>query len=349
MRPLTSRQTPDTILSIRDLHVEFQTSRGKIFAISGIDLDIHTGDVFGIVGESGCGKSVTTLAIMGLLPSNARVTRGEILFEGTDLLKLSQSQLAKIRASRIGMVFQDSTAALDPLYRIGQQVAEPMMYHPQNLAAGRRDHLSKNEIKRRVVELLELVRIPKVERVMECYPHQLSGGMKQRVMIATALALDPSMLILDEPTTGLDVTIQDEILTLLREIRGRLNTTILLISHDFGVIAQMCQKVAVMYSGRIAEVSSIADMLREPMHPYTRALLKSVPTLKTEVSQLVAIPGTVSNLSSIPVGCNFYNRCPQAMKVCLEVDPLPVVKPGTDHSVRCHLYGPPPPDPRRSG
>jgi peptide/nickel transport system ATP-binding protein len=357
----------EEILSIRNLCVEFQTPKAQIRAVDGINLGINAGEIFGVVGESGCGKSVTTLAIMGLLPANARVTSGEIMFEGTDLAKMSQKELAKVRATRIGMVFQDSSAALDPLYKVGTQVAEPLVFHQDaTVSKGekeegekeeeeeeekkggrtrkRKERLSKKEIRDRVIELLELVRIPDARKVAGYYPHQLSGGMKQRVMIATALALNPSMLILDEPTTALDVTIQDEILSLLKEIRAKFNTTILLISHDFGVIARMCNRVAVMYLGKIAEVAAVKDILEEPMHPYTKALLRSVPTLQTEVSQLVAIPGSVPNLSLIPKGCNFHNRCPQAMEICIGTDPLPLeMEEGSKHLVRCHLYKKTPP------
>ncbi|MDG6908112.1 MAG: ABC transporter ATP-binding protein [Nitrososphaerota archaeon] len=324
------------ILSIRDLRVEFESPKGTIKAINGIDLDINEGETFGIVGESGCGKSVTTLAIMGLLPQNARIVSGEIVFQGNNLVKLSQKEYENIRASKIGMVFQDPSATLDPLYRIGDQVSEPLRYHNTSVK-GRDDALSKKDIQKKVIELLDLVRIPDAEKVVKYYPHQLSGGMKQRVMIATAIALDPAMLILDEPTTALDVTIQDEILSLLKEIRRMLNTTILLITHDFGVVAQMCKRLAVMYAGRIAEVSTMEGILTNPLHPYTKALLKSVPTLSSEINQLVAISGVVPSLTSIPEGCNFHNRCASAMSICSRVDPVPILHE-SGSSVRCHLY-----------
>lgn len=328
-----------SILSVRDLRIQFESSKGTVKALNGIDLEINEGETFGIVGESGCGKSVTTLAILGLLPQNARIVSGEIIFQGKNLLKLDQKEYSKIRGTRIGMVFQDPSAALDPLYRIGDQISEPLRYHTRN-ESDKNDEkkLSKNAIRNRVVELLDLVKIPDAEKVASYYPHQLSGGMKQRVMIAISLALNPAMLILDEPTTALDVTIQDEILSLLKEIRRVLNTTILLITHDFGVVAQMCQRLAVMYAGKIAEVSTTQEILTNPLHPYTKALLRSVPTLRTEISQLVAISGTVPSLTEIPKGCNFYNRCMNAMPVCSEIDPLPTMQ-GSGNTVRCHLYG----------
>ena len=322
-----------SILTIQNLHVNFKTSGGVVHGVNGVNLEVQAGETLGIVGESGCGKSVTALAILGLLPGNAQVFEGQITFQGSDLLRFSEQQLSKIRSSQISIVFQDPTSSLDPLFRIEDQISEVFRYHDfnggRNLSKGRMLH---DEI----IRLLSMVRIPDAERVARSYPHQLSGGMKQRVMIAIALALNPAILILDEPTTALDVTTQDEILSLLMEMKNKLHTTIILITHDFGIVAETCDRVAVMYAGLVVETARTDDLLVAAKHPYTVGLLKSVPSPASEIDTLEIIPGTVPSLTIARKGCVFYDRCAMAMQKCIQQEPNMIsVNPG--HEVKCHL------------
>ena len=328
----------NTILSIKNLCVDFETSRRTIRALNGVNLEVQEGQTLGVVGESGCGKSVTALATIGLLPPNARVMTGQILFRGRDLLKIDNREMTRLRSSQVSMVFQDPASSFDPLFRIEDQVAEPFRYHALGQDGGERSKFNKRPLHEKIIRLLELVRIPDPERVAMSYPHQLSGGMKQRVMIAIALALDPKIVILDEPTTALDVTVQDEILSLLAEIKDRLHTTMLLITHDFGIVAEICDRVAVMYAGKVVETSDTVDLLTEPRHPYTKGLLKSVPSLSSEIKDLESIQGVVPDLTALPPGCLFYDRCPMAMPVCNRIDPPNILVKNT-HEVKCHLYG----------
>lgn len=326
-------------LEIEDLHVKFDASRGQVNALNGVNLQINEGETFGLVGESGCGKSLTALSITGLLPHTAKI-QGRIVFDGTDMLRLNERELSKFRASEMAIVFQDPSSALDPLFTIESQVSEPFLYHKSSRlddSNGKSTRISKKLIHEKVIGLLDLVRLPDPETVARSYPHQLSGGMKQRVMIAIALALNPKLLILDEPTTALDVTIQDEILSLLKDIKSRIQTTIVLITHDFGVVAEMCDRVAVMYAGEVMEIASTRELLVAPRHPYTKALLGSVPNLSSKLSELEAIKGVVPSLLSLPKGCLFEDRCPVSMSVCTQVEPDMIqVIPG--HKARCHLY-----------
>ncbi|GGE51186.1 peptide ABC transporter ATP-binding protein [Pullulanibacillus camelliae] len=303
----------ENILEVNDLHVSFKTHRGEVKAVRGVNLTLKKGEALAIVGESGSGKSVTTKAIMGLLPKPAgRVKSGEVLFNERDLTKLSDKQMQKLRGSEISMIFQDPMTSLNPTMTIGKQIMEGIRRH---------QNLSKADAKKRAIELLELVGIPNPEERVKQYPHQFSGGMRQRVVIAIALACNPKVLIADEPTTALDVTIQAQILDLMKDLQKKTNTSIVLITHDLGVVANMAQRVAVMYGGKVIETGTVDEIFYEPKHPYTWGLLSSMPRVDSKNSELLAIPGTPPDLSNPPKGCPFAARCPHAMKVCTEFMP----------------------------
>ncbi len=309
------------LLEVRDLAVHFHSAEGTFKAVDGVSLTIRKGETLGIVGESGCGKSVTALAVMGLIPRPpGEIAAGQILFEGEDLARKSASELRQIRGNRISMIFQEPMTSLNPVHTVGDQIAEGIMLHQK---------VGKAEARMRAVEMLKLVRIPAPERRIDDYPHQLSGGMRQRVMIAIALACQPRLLIADEPTTALDVTIQAQILELMRDLRDRTGTAIMMITHDLGVIAELAHRVVVMYSGRVAEEASVADLFNDPQHPYTLGLLGSIPKLHVEEERLATIEGTVPNPYSMPTGCRFNPRCPFAIERCrVEAPPLREVRPG---------------------
>ena len=318
----------EPLLSIRGLRTTFQTPAGVLPAVDGVDLDVYSGETLGVVGESGCGKSVTALSILRLLPEPpARVETGEIRFEGRDLLKLPLPELRRIRGNRIAMIFQEPMTSLNPVFTIGNQIEEALWVHTDLDRAARR---------KRVVELLDLVGIPAPDQRFRDYPHQLSGGMRQRVMIAMALACDPALLIADEPTTALDVTIQAQILDLLQSLKDRLNMAVLLITHDLGLVAETAQRVAVLYAGRVVETGPVEALLRNPRHPYTRGLLLAMPGARAERrTPLHVIPGAVPDLVDRPSGCYFRDRCDRAQSVCARVDPR--LEPiGTDRAVACH-------------
>jgi peptide/nickel transport system ATP-binding protein len=320
-----------TLLDIKNLRVIFEL-RGRILpAVDDVNLSIEPGQTLGLVGESGCGKSVTAGAIMGLIPSPpGRIERGEILFHGQNLVGLKESAMKKIRGNRISMIFQEPMTSLNPVFTVGDQVGEVFNLH--------RD-LNKNEVKEKVVEMLNLVGIPEAAKRAGEFPHQLSGGMRQRVMIAMALACDPELMIADEPTTALDVTIQAQILDLMNKLKEDTQAAILFITHDLGVIAEMAQKVAVMYAGRVMEVASVMDIFNNPKHPYTVGLMSSIPKLgaSKDVHRLSTIAGTVPSLFNLPKGCRFVERCSEAMEQCHEGQAsLIEVEPG--HQVRCHKY-----------
>ncbi len=320
---------PEPLLEVRDLSVRFDTDDGAVHAVDGMSLELGSGQVLGIVGESGCGKSVTALSILGLLPKTATVT-GSVRFEGAELLGASGAQLRKIRGRQISFVFQEPMTSLNPVLRIGHQIEEVVREHMS---------LSRSAAKARVVELLDLVHIPDPSRRIDEYPHQLSGGMRQRVMIAMALACDPKILIADEPTTALDVTIQAGILDLLRELRARLGTAIVLITHNLGVVADIADRVVVMYAGRKAEEAAVGELFAHPQHPYTIGLLGAVPRAgAARNGRLQEIPGRVPSLAEPPGHCAFADRCPRADEQSWSSVPeLRLVRP--DHVVACFHPG----------
>lgn len=320
------------LLKINDLAISFNTIEGKIQAVSQVSLDVLPGETVGIVGESGCGKSVTAHAIMKLIPCPpGKYEQGQIFFEGSDLLQQSEEVLQKIRGKKIGMIFQDPMTSLNPVLTIGDQITEVLELH---------EAMSPAAAKSRAAQLLQLVGIPSAQARLNNYPHEFSGGMRQRVLIAMALACNPKLLIADEPTTALDVTIQAQILELLKEIQQKFNTAIILISHDLGVVAGLCQKVVVMYAGRVVEAGPVTEIFRNPKHPYTWGLLKSVPRLDSVKHEaLAAIEGQPPDLRNLPSGCAFHLRCPHAMKICAEETP-PCSEVSSSHQVTCWLEHP---------
>ncbi len=319
-------------------------------ALEGIDLDIRRGETLGLVGETGCGKSVTSLSIMRLVPSPpGKIVEGEVLYNDEDLLKKSEEEMRNIRGKKITMVFQDPMTYMNPVMTIGDQIAEVIMLH-QDLSGqikaegrnlGSKRYVSKKALKKvameKAIETLKLVRMPYPEKVVKQYPHELSGGMRQRAMIAMALSCGPDLLIADEPTTALDVTIQAQILSLLNELKKEVGTSILLITHDLGIVAEVCDRVAVMYAGNIVELSETKSLFRNPLHPYTQGLIRAIPKLHREMDRLEIIPGSVPNLIFPPSGCRFHPRCPFAMEVCSTVFPS-LVEVEPNHYVSCYLF-----------
>jgi len=318
------------LLEVEDLEIAV-SARGRLLpVVQGVSFVVDENETLGIVGESGCGKSLTSLAIMGLLGgTTVRITGGDIRFDGMNLLTLSAKERRAIMGSRMAMIFQEPMTSLNPVYRIGDQIIENIQQH-QNLShAAARD---------RAVELLTLVQIPNPSERIDSFPHQMSGGQRQRVMIAMALSCDPKLLIADEPTTALDVTVQKEVLDLMADLQTRMGTAIVLISHDLGVIAESCDKVAVMYRGKVAEAAGTADLFTELAHPYTRGLLNSIPVVDCDVEWLEAIPGRVPTLEETLTGCAFHPRCALATDLCASTVPQTTqFKPG--HSVQCHFAG----------
>jgi peptide/nickel transport system ATP-binding protein len=321
---------PDPLLRVDGLRTVFPLAGGRAgAAVDGVSFEIGRGETLGLVGESGSGKSVTALSIIRLVLPPGRITGGKIELEGRNLLDLDEPDMRRIRGRRIGFIFQEPMVALDPVYTIGFQIAETLAVH--DMARG-------EAARKRAVELLEAVRIPDPERRAREYPHQLSGGLRQRAMIALALSAEPALVIADEPTTALDVTVQAEILDLLREMRRSFRLSLLLITHDLGVIAEMADRVAVMYAGRIVEQAAVADLLASPAHPYTRGLLASIPGGDSG-ARPSAIPGTVPVLGYLPPGCAFAPRCPNRFEPC-DRQPPGVTTTDAEHSVRCYMYGP---------
>ncbi len=301
------------LLTVRNLHTVFETSDGTCPALRGVSFDMMPGETLGIVGESGCGKSVTAFSVMGLIPyPPGRITEGEVIFEGKDLLKMTKDELRRVRGSKMSMVFQEPMTSLNPVYTVGDQISEVLEHH-----AG----MTRQEGMAKAVELLHSVGIPEPERRIKEYPHEMSRGMRQRVMIAMALACDPTLLIADEPTTALDVTIQAQILELLKDLKARKGTAIMLITHDLGVVAEMADRVAVMYLGRIVEEGTVRDIFHRPKHPYTLGLLESIPRMDRPQSRLHVIPGAVPSPMFLPPGCPFASRCAYATAECLEKEP----------------------------
>ncbi|MBT2658944.1 ABC transporter ATP-binding protein [Bacillus sp. ISL-18] len=318
------------ILQIKDLKVSFQSGKKLLPAIDGISFDLKEGEILGIVGESGSGKSVTSLAAMGLIPSPpGKMENGQIIFEGKDLRNNTEKEWRKVRGNQISMIFQEPMTSLNPLFTIGNQVIEAIRLHTD---------FSKREALVRGLELLRLVGIPRAEGILKEYPHQLSGGMRQRIMIAMAMACNPKVLIADEPTTALDVTIQAQILALMKDLNKKTNTSIILITHDLGVVAEICERVIVMYAGQIVEQGDVRTILKNPRHPYTKGLLKSVPELSGKKERLYSIPGTVPMPGTIQHGCRFAPRCSEAFSRCPEEEPKLRKMENDEHEVRCFLY-----------
>ncbi|MGB7875764.1 MAG: ABC transporter ATP-binding protein [Anaerolineales bacterium] len=320
------------LLEVKSLKTYFYTDDGIVQAVDGVDFEVYPGEILGLVGESGCGKSVTSFSIIGLVDSPGKVEDGEILFDGVDLLDLPENEMIHVRGNRISMIFQQPQTALNPVFRVGDQISEVLSIHQD---------FGKEAGVKRAIEMLKLVGIPDAERRINSYPHELSGGMAQRVMIAMALATLPELLIADEPTTALDVTIQAQILDLMRKLREDMGTAIILITHDLGVVAEMCDRVAVMYAGEIVEQTDVGTLFDESLHPYTKGLIESIPVLGRLKDRLEVIPGSVPNLVDLPPGCRFAPRCiPRAehgLNICTETKPdLIDFKPG--HKVRCWLY-----------
>ena len=322
----------DPLIKLEDLHTCFFTDDGSVKAVSGVDILIDAGETVGLVGESGCGKSVTALSIMRLIQEPpGKIVKGRILFEGNDLLRLTGDQMRQIRGNRISMIFQEPMTSLNPVLKVGFQIAEVMRLH---------QGLSKKQAMDRAVEMFAKVGIPDARRRIDEYPHQMSGGMRQRVMIAMALSCNPSLLIADEPTTALDVTIQAQILDLMNELKSDLGTSILLITHDLGVVAEMAQWVAVMYAGKIVEYTEATSLFRNPLHPYTDNLMASIPQVDKPVPEsrlLQVIPGMVPNLLKLPQGCAFQDRCEHAFSRCQKEGP-PLLTVSENHYVRCFLH-----------
>ncbi|BDH63061.1 peptide ABC transporter ATP-binding protein [Lysinibacillus sp. PLM2] len=319
------------LLEVKDLETTFFTSEGKVPAVDKINFQVFDGEILGIVGESGCGKSVTSLSIMGLVPSPpGKITSGEIYFNKVDLTKLSERKMRKVRGNDIAMIFQEPMTSLNPLYTIGNQLIEAILLHNKRW--------SKKEAKSKAIEMMKLVGLPRPEELMKDYPHQLSGGMRQRVMIAMALVCNPKLLIADEPTTALDVTIQAQILKLIKELNDRLQMAVLLITHDLGVVAKTCHRVIVMYAGQIVEEATVHEIFKNPQHPYTLGLIKSVPDMRYKKDTLYSIPGNVPKPGSIEVGCRFASRCEFAMERCANENPaLYEVSAESNHRARCFL------------
>jgi peptide/nickel transport system ATP-binding protein len=318
------------VLSVRDLHVEFASRRGTLHAINGVSFDIARGEVLGVVGESGAGKSVTGLAAIGLIDPPGRISGGEIHLSGQRIDNLPPAQMRRIRGKRIAMIFQDPLTSLDPLYRIGDQLVETIRTHLP---------LSEGAARKRAVELLAEVGIPAPDKRIDAYPHEFSGGMRQRVVIALAIAAEPELIIADEPTTALDVSVQAQIIGLIKRLGRDHGTAVMLVTHDMGVIAETSDRVAVMYSGRIAEIGPVRDVVQHPLHPYAKGLMGAIPTLTGDASQrLVQIPGSMPRLSAIPQGCAFHPRCSFAFDRCRVERPEPIAV-GTQR-VACHLHDP---------
>ncbi len=340
---MTNANNDGPILEVKGLKTSFYTRAGAIRAVTGVDFHVNKGEVLGLVGESGCGKSVTSLSILGLVGEPGVVEAGEVLFHGRDLLQMSNNEMRKSRGDRIAMIFQQPQSSLNPVMKVGPQIAEALLVH--------RD-IDKKGARARSLELMDMVGIPDSKTRYEAYPHEMSGGMAQRVMIAIALACEPELLIADEPTTALDVTIQAQILDLMRVLQEETGTAIVLITHDLGVVAEMCDRDAVMYAGEIVEQTDVTTLFADPKHPYTQGLIGAVPVPGEILDELATIPGAVPNLIELPEACRFSPRCEAREEHgCVLADRVhpEILAAGSDHLVRCWLYhhedGSPRPDP----
>jgi oligopeptide/dipeptide ABC transporter ATP-binding protein len=315
------------LLKVENLKVHFDTYDGVVKALNGVTFDMYEGETFGLVGETGCGKTVTTLSIMRLLPENGRITEGKIMLRGENLLEKSEDEMTMLRGRKISMVFQDPSVSLNPVFTVGEQITRVIMIHQQ---------LDKDKAKERAIEAFKLVALPEPEKTLKAYPHELSGGMQQRVMIAMALSTDPDLLIADEPTSAVDVTVQAQILKRLQEIKNQRKVAILLVTHNMGIVAENCDRVGVMYAGTVVERGAVKQILKKPYHPYTKGLLAAIPKPETRRKRLYIIKGSIPDLINRPKGCSFHPRCPHAMEVCREKEPIAEeVEPG--RYVMCHL------------
>lgn len=320
----------ESLLKIKNLKTYFYTDEGIVKAVDDVSLRINKGETLCVVGESGCGKSITAMSILRLIPNPpGKIEGGEIVFEGRDILKLSEEEVRSIRGNKISMIFQEPMTSLNPVFTIGSQIIEAIMLH---------QNLDKKAAIEKAIEALKLVGIPRADEIINSYPHELSGGMRQRAMIAMAMVCNPTLLIADEPTTALDVTIQAQILDLMRKLKQETKTSIMLITHDLGVVAEMADYVSVMYSGKVVEEANVLELFKNPLHPYTLGLLESKPQIHVDKEKLYSIPGQVPSPFDLPKGCYFYPRCERAMNICKEC--VPKLKEINDgHYVSCHLYG----------
>ncbi|WP_245554919.1 ABC transporter ATP-binding protein [Nesterenkonia alba] len=327
----SSNQAPTgDLLVVENLEVAIPEEKRDVTIVNGISFTVPAGRTLGVVGESGSGKSLTSLTVMGQLPKNLKLASGSIRLNGEELTTLSTDRRRRLRGKEMAMIFQEPMTSLNPSYRVGAQIVEMVRNHQD---------VSRAEARKRAIEMLKLVGIPRAEEVVDDYPHQLSGGMRQRVMIALALANEPTLLIADEPTTALDVTIQAQILELMKRLQAELGMSIILITHDLGVVAETCDDVVVMYAGEIVERARVEELFAEPKHPYTRGLLESIPDIDTEVDVLPSIPGTVPTPQSMGTGCRFASRCPQAFDYCRENTP-PEIRVNDTSAAKCWLYDP---------
>jgi peptide/nickel transport system ATP-binding protein len=316
------------LLEVKNLKTHFFKRKQVIPAVDGVDITIHKGETVALVGESGSGKSITSLSIMGLVPSpGGKIVEGQILLDGKDITNLSENEMCKIRGNEISMIFQEPMTSLNPVLTIGDQLTEVLIYHQK---------MSKNEAEKRAIELLRLVGFSRAEEIVNDYPHRLSGGMRQRVMIAMAMSCNPKLLIADEPTTALDVTIQAQILEIMKELSRKFNTSILLITHDLGVVSEVAERVIVMYCGQVVEEAAVEDLFDQPLHPYTEGLMGSIPTIDGKITRLKSIEGNVPSPENLPKGCRFAPRCPKALDRCFHEQPELIHKRG--RKVRCFLY-----------
>jgi len=326
-------ETKQPLLEVQNLKTYFFTTDGVVKAVDGVDFEVYPGEILGLVGESGCGKSVTSFSILQLVDQPGKIVDGEILFEDQNLLNLDESEMIKMRGARISMIFQQPHSSLNPVFKVGDQIAEVFQIHDKDI--------SKRDAWKKSIDLLSLVGIADAESKAHAYPHEMSGGQAQRVMIAMALALEPRLLIADEPTTALDVTIQAQILDLILALRDKLDTSVILITHDLGLIAETADRVAVMYAGRIIEQAMVIPLFQEPLHPYTKGLIASVPILGELKDELEVIPGSVPNLIGLPEGCKFAPRCQarieKDLQICNEREPN-LIEHKSGHLVRCWLY-----------
>lgn len=319
--------TGSKLLEVKDLNVEYRTDDEIVYAVNSLDLSLNSGESLGLVGETGAGKTTTALSILQLVADPpGKITNGEILFEGEDLLKAKKDSLRHIRGNKISMIFQDPMTSLNPVYSVGDQIAEVIQLH---------EKCSKAEAKQKAADMLEMVGIPK-DRYDE-FPHQFSGGMKQRVVIAMSIACSPKLILADEPTTALDVTIQAQVLELMNDLKVKFNTSLLLITHDLGVVAQVCDRVAIMYAGEIVETGTVEEIFEHPHHPYTIGLFKSIPTMDDKVDRLKPIKGQMPDPTSLPSGCSFHPRCPYMNEVCSKIKPAMTNVAGT-HLVKCYIH-----------
>ncbi|GAA1925663.1 ABC transporter ATP-binding protein [Streptantibioticus ferralitis] len=319
----------DTLLDVRDLHVEFRTRDGVAKAVNGVNYSVNAGETLAVLGESGSGKSVTAQAIMGILDSPpGHITQGKIFFQGADLLSLHREARRQVRGAKMAMIFQDALSALNPVLSVGDQLGEMYVVHRG---------MSRKDARARAVELMDRVRIPAAKERVGDYPHQFSGGMRQRIMIAMAMALEPDLIIADEPTTALDVTVQAQVMELLAELQREMRMGLILITHDLGVVADVADRIAVMYAGRIVETAPVHEIYKAPAHPYTKGLLESIPRLDLKGKELYAIKGLPPSLINIPPGCAFNPRCPMAQEVC-RTDVPPLYKVSQTRASACHFW-----------